>query len=197
MFVLSRSSCSSRSPFFENRRARPLRAFLLLPPFRGPRSRPQTPNTIGAYGNWPENAHVGVWLRWVVFFGVAGEEDKACRRGGRPVVRGWTELRTEPRTEPRTGQSPNPPELRPRTTAPYDGVSPPYDGPNHGRTVGRRIVVSATDQGPPIHGSARHISPPYVLCEARMRDCPALHHTSLKRSLYQTLAFGHRMRLNR
>ena len=123
-----------------------------------------------------------------------------CRmggRGGRPVVRGWTELRTEPRTEPRTGQSPNPPELRPRTTAPYDGVSPPYDGPNHGRTVGRRIVVSATDQGPPIHGSARHISPPYVLCEARMRDCPALHHTSLKRSLYQTLAFGHRMRLSR
>ena len=118
-------------------------------------------------------------------------------RGGRPVVRGWTELRTEPRTEPRTGQSPNPPELRPRTTAPYDGVSPPYDGPNHGRTVGRRIVVSATDQGPPIHGSARHISPPYVLCEARMRDCPALHHTSLKRSLYQTLAFGHRMRLSR
>ena len=83
MFALSRSSCSSRSPFFENR-ARPLHAFLLLSPFRGPRSRPQTPTAIGAYGNWPENAHVGVWLRWVepVFFGVAGEENKAraaCR----------------------------------------------------------------------------------------------------------------------
>ena len=38
MFALSRSSCSSRSPFFENRRARPLHAFLLLPPFRGPLS---------------------------------------------------------------------------------------------------------------------------------------------------------------
>ena len=60
MFVLSRSSCSSRSPFFENR-ARPLHAFLLLSPFRGPRSRPQTPTAIGAYGNWPEHAHVGVW----------------------------------------------------------------------------------------------------------------------------------------
>ena len=87
MFALSRSSCSSRSPFFENR-ARPLHAFLLLPPFRGPRSRPQTPTAIGAYGNWPENAHVGVWLRWVVFFGVAGEENKAraaCRAGASKI----------------------------------------------------------------------------------------------------------------
>ena len=87
MFALSRSSCSSRSPFFENR-ARPLHAFLLLPPFRGPRSRPQTPTDIGAYGNWPENAHVGVWLRWVVFFGVAGEENKAraaCRAGASKI----------------------------------------------------------------------------------------------------------------
>jgi hypothetical protein len=88
MFALSRSSCSSRSPFFENRRARPLHAFLLLPPFRGPRSRPQTPNTIHAYGNWPENAHVGVCLRWVMFFGVAGEENKAraaCRAGASKI----------------------------------------------------------------------------------------------------------------
>ena len=79
MFVLSRSSCSSRSPFFENR-ARPLHAFLLLSPFRGPRSRPQTPTAIGAYGNWPEHAHVGVWLRWVVFFW--------CGRGGKQGPRG-------------------------------------------------------------------------------------------------------------
>ena len=79
MFVLSRSSCSSRSPFFENR-ARPLHAFLLLSPFRGPRSRPQTPTAIGAYGNWPAHAHVGVWLRWVVFFW--------CGRGGKQGPRG-------------------------------------------------------------------------------------------------------------
>ena len=82
MFVLSRSSCSSRSPFFENR-ARPLHAFLLLSPFRGPRSRPQTPTAIGAYGNWPEHAHVGVWLRWVVFFwcGRASEIRPATEMG--------------------------------------------------------------------------------------------------------------------
>ena len=48
----------------------------------------QTPTAIGAYGNWPENAHVGVWLRWVVFFGVAGEENKAravCRAGASKI----------------------------------------------------------------------------------------------------------------
>ena len=57
-----------------------LHAFLLLSPFRGPRSRPQTPTAIGAYGNWPEHAHVGVWLRWVVFFW--------CGRGGKQGPRG-------------------------------------------------------------------------------------------------------------
>ena len=45
-------------------------------------SRPQAPTAIDAHGNWPEHAHVGVWLRWLLL-GALFASASACDVGRR------------------------------------------------------------------------------------------------------------------